>query len=178
MNAAWAASHPKASPLVTFSLDDDGMLMWLSDRSPAALAFAKDYLLSHTAPANKASDPKGTYSTTVTASGLTKVYTGSAVDRLFGAPTGDSHAPDLVGIAQYGVVYTGNVKKIAEHGGDAPADRDVPLVVSGRGAPHHTVSTTPVQTTQIAPTILRLLGINPHALQAVQIEHTRPLPKL
>ena len=109
------------------------MLMWLSDRSPAALAFAKGYLLTHAAPANRAGDPKGTYSTTVTSSGLTKVYTGPAVDSLIGAPSGDSHAPDLVGIAQYGVVYTGNVKKIAEHGGDAPADRDVPLVVSGAG---------------------------------------------
>jgi hypothetical protein len=33
-----------------------------------------------------------------------------------------------------------------------------------------------VETTQIAPTILRLLGLNPNALQSVQIEHTRALP--
>ncbi len=31
--------------------------------------------------------------------------------------------------------------------------------------------------TQIAPTILRLLGINPNALQAVQIEHTQALQR-
>ena len=37
LNAAWASTHPKAAPLVTFSVNDDGMLMWLSDRSPAAL---------------------------------------------------------------------------------------------------------------------------------------------
>ncbi len=36
--------------------------------------------------------------------------------------------------------------------------------------------TTPVETTQIAPTILRLLGLNPFALQAVRVEHTRVLP--
>ena len=35
-----------------------------------------------------------------------------------------------------------------------------------------------MQTTQIAPTILRLLGLDPHALQAVQIEHTSVLPQL
>ncbi len=178
INAAWASTHPKAAPLVTFSVNDDGMLMWLSDRSRAALAFAKGYLLTHSAPANRTGDPKGRYSATVTSSGLSKVYTGAAVDSLLGAPSGDSHAPDLVGIARYGVVYTGNVKKVAEHGGDAAADRNVPLVVSGAGAPRHLVSSARVQTTQIAPSILQLLGLDPHALQAVRIEHTRVLPKL
>ena len=32
------------------------------------------------------------------------------------------------------------------------------------------------ETTQIVPTILRLLGLNPRALQAVRIEHTPVLP--
>ena len=35
-----------------------------------------------------------------------------------------------------------------------------------------------METTQIAPTILALLGLNPDQLQAVQIEHTRVLPGL
>ncbi|HEV1992047.1 MAG TPA: hypothetical protein VGR34_04190 [Candidatus Dormibacteraeota bacterium] len=34
----------------------------------------------------------------------------------------------------------------------------------------------PVETTQIAPTILKLFGPYPNSLQAVQIEHTRALP--
>lgn len=34
----------------------------------------------------------------------------------------------------------------------------------------------PVETTQIAPTILTLLGLDPNQLQAVQIEHTQVLP--
>jgi hypothetical protein len=38
------------------------------------------------------------------------------------------------------------------------------------------VAEAPVETTQIAPTILQLLGLDPNALQAVQIEHTAPLP--
>jgi hypothetical protein len=33
-----------------------------------------------------------------------------------------------------------------------------------------------VETTQVAPTILKLLGLNPWGLQAVQIEHTGVLP--
>jgi hypothetical protein len=178
INTAWSALHPKAAPLVTFAVDDDAMLMSLSDRHPEALAFAKNYLLTHNAPANLATDPKGVYSATVKASGLRSVYTGSAADTLVGAANGDNHAPDLIGIAQPGVVYTGNVKKIAEHGGAAPADRDVALVVSGAGVPHQMVSNAPVQTAQIAPSILKLLGINPQALQAVRVEHTQVLPKL
>ena len=178
INTAWTALHPKAAPLVTFAVDDDGMLMSLSDRHADALAFAKNYLLNHDAPANLAGDAKGVYSATVKASGLTTVYTGSAADTLVRAANGDSHAPDLIGIAQPGVVYTGNVKKIAEHGGAAPADRDVALVVSGAGVPHRMVSNASVQTTQIAPSILQLLGLNPRALQAVQIEHTQVLPNL
>jgi hypothetical protein len=175
LNAQWAASHPNAAPLVSFSVDDDGMLLWLSDRSTAALATAKQYLLTHSAPANRSGDPKGTFSTTVSHSGLTAVYTGTAADRLIGAKPGDAHVPDLIGIAQQGVVYTGKTGKIAEHGGDHPEDLDVPLVVSGAGVSHGT-SRAAVKTTQIAPTILHLLGLDPRALQAVRIEHTKVLP--
>jgi hypothetical protein len=178
INTTWTALHPKAAPLVTFAVDDDGMLMSLSDRHADALAFAKNYLLTHDAPANLARDAKGVYSSTVKSSGLTTVYTGTAADTLVRAANGDTHAPDLIGIAQPGVVYTGNVKKLAEHGGAAPADRDVPLVVSGAGVFHQVVSNDAVQTTQIAPSILQLLGLNPQSLQAVQIEHTQVLPKL
>jgi hypothetical protein len=35
-----------------------------------------------------------------------------------------------------------------------------------------------VETTQIAPSILKLLGLYPRALEAVRIEHTRVLPEL
>jgi hypothetical protein len=33
-----------------------------------------------------------------------------------------------------------------------------------------------VATAQVAPAILRLLGVSPDELQAVQKEHTKPLP--
>ncbi|MDT4908467.1 MAG: hypothetical protein QOI69_1708 [Pseudonocardiales bacterium] len=176
LNTAWAATHPGHAPLVSFSVDDDAMMIWLSDRSAAAQNFAKTYLLTHSAPANTINDPQGTFSSTVTASGLTNAYTGAQADALFGAPVGDSHAPDLVGIAQHGVVYTGGVKKISEHGGGAADDRNVPLVVSGAAVDHGQVNTGRVLTTQIAPTILRLLGLDPNALQAVHTEHTQALP--
>ena len=176
IDAGWASTHPNAKPLIAFSADDDVMLLWLSNRSATARAFVKGYLASHSAPANRFNDPKGTYSTTVSASGLRALYTGAAADRLLDAPRGDSHAPDVVGIAKYGVVYTGGVKKIAEHGGASPDDRDVALVVSGAGVHHGVTVRRAVRTTQIAPTILRLLGLDPRALRAVRLDHTAVLP--
>jgi len=153
------------------------MQLWLSNRSAAAEAFVTSYLMSHAAKANTVNDPKGVYSTSVSHSGLTSVRAGRAVDALFGAPAGDSHAPDVVGIAQPGVVYTGGVAKIAEHGGDSADDRDVALVVAGAGVAHGVRNGRAVQTTQIAPTILHLLGLDPRALQAVRIDHTAVLPR-
>ena len=41
LNAAWAAAHPGAAPLVTFSVDDDACCCGCPTAAPAALAFAK-----------------------------------------------------------------------------------------------------------------------------------------
>ena len=41
---------------------------------------------------------------------------------------------------------------------------------------HHEVEDRRVETTQIAPTILKLLQLDPSDLQAVKIEHTQGLP--
>ena len=174
INAAWTAAHPGAGGLVVFSTDDDGMLLWLSDRSQAAADFVKNYLLTHSAAANNiAGNPAA-----VTSSGLKRVFAGAASARLFGVPVSDPRRPDIVGIAQHGVVYTGGKAKIAEHGGDDRQDRNVPILVVVPGQRHAGVDFEPVETTQIAPTILKLLHLNPRALQAVRIEHTRVLPGL
>ncbi|HKN54647.1 MAG TPA: alkaline phosphatase family protein [Amycolatopsis sp.] len=171
LNAAWKAQHPAAGDLVAGSADDDAMLLWLNDRSQAAADFAKAYLLAQSGTGTDvAGAPKP-----FTRSGLQAVYAGADAARYFGARPGDDRVPDFVGLAQYGVVYTGGTKKIAEHGGAAADDRDVPLVVSG--GEHHVVEES-VRTTQIAPTILRLLHLDPHALRAVREEGTHVLPGL
>jgi hypothetical protein len=176
LDAAWAVGHPQSPSLVSFSVNDDAMLLWLSDHSAHALSFVKDYLRNHNASANVVTDPKGVFSATVPSSGLADIYTGIAADALMQAKPGDPRTPDVIGIVQHGVVYTGNVKKISEHGGDSAEDRDVPLVVSGAGVRHGATITAPVQTTQIAPTILRLLGLDPRALDGVRLDHTAMLP--
>ena len=170
-NASWtAAGH--TGKLVAFAIDDDAMLMWLTDRSQAAAAFARDFLLHHDGTGNDITGASKPYA----ASGLARVSAGAAAAAFIGVPHGDIRVPDLLGIARPGVVYTGKKSKIAEHGGDTPADRHVPIVVLGAGAGGGRTVAQPVETTQIAPTILRLLGLDPDELAAVRLQHTTVLP--
>jgi hypothetical protein len=171
LNAAWvAAGH--TGPLVAFSIDDDAMLVWLTDHSQAAADFAAAFLAGHSGTGNDITGAPKPY----TRSGVATFYAGTAAAQFIGVSHDDPRVPDLIGIAQQGVVYTGKQGKIAEHGGDAPADRDVPILVSGPGTDHGRTISAAVSTAQIAPTILRLLGIAPGELQAVRAEHTTVLP--
>jgi Type I phosphodiesterase / nucleotide pyrophosphatase len=171
INAAWGAAHPGAGPLIVAGVDDDAWQSYLSDTSQPAADFVKDYLWSHSAT-GVAYDGS---SRTLAHSGLSKVYAGRDAARYFGVPTSDPRHPDVWGVVQVGVVYTGGTK-IAEHGGANPADRAVPIVVYAPGAVEPGTFRPWVETTQIAPTILTLLGLDPNALQAVQIEGTQALP--
>lgn len=155
-----------------FSTDHDGMLLWLSDTSQTACNFVKNYLLTHPASGNNINDQP----ITVSSSGLRHVYAGTGAANFIGVPASDPRVPQIIGIAQYGTVYTGGTSKIAEHGGDALQDRNVPILVVLPGQTGGSTNSTPVETTQIAPTILTLLGLDPNQLQAVQMEHTQVLP--
>jgi len=76
------------------------------------------------------------------------------------------------------VIYTKPTSaKIAEHGGFIGPDTHVALLVSRPGLDARVVR-TPVQTMQVAPTLLKALGLDPQALQAVRIERTAVLPGL
>jgi arylsulfatase A-like enzyme len=80
-------------------------------------------------------------------------------------------------IPNVGVVYTGGDKKQSEHGGYAWDDTNVMLLVSN---PHLRPKTLHsfVETAQVAPTILQILGLDPDALDAVREEGTPVLPGL
>jgi hypothetical protein len=172
LNAAWKAAYPGAGDLVAHATDDDAMLLWLTDHSQAAAEFAKTFLLAQTGLGNDINgNPKE-----FTASGLAAVFAGTAAAEYFNVPDGDPRVPDVFGVVQHGVVYTGGKSKIAEHGGADPQDRNVPIVLAGGGVDDAGRRVPePVETTQIAPTILRLLGLDPGELTAVQREHTQPL---
>ncbi len=171
VNAAWAAQHPSNPALVVQEADDDGLLWWLSDRSQAAADFVKDYLWTHTAPAVNFAGQ----TITVQHSGLARIFAGEQSALFFGVRGSDPHHPDVFAIAQVGTIYTTG-SKIAEHGGDNAGDRDVPLLVYAPGVVRPRSSDRWVETTQVAPTVLSLLGLDPNALQAVRIEGTEVLP--
>jgi hypothetical protein len=171
INGAWEAAHPGAGALIVAGVDDDAWQSYLSNTSQQAADFVKNYLWGHSAT-GVAYDGS---SRTLAHSGLSKIYAGRDAARYFGVPLSDPRHPDVWGVVQVGVVYTGG-SKIAEHGGANPADRDVPIVVYSPGAVEPGTYRPWVETTQIAPTILDLLGLDPDALQAVRIEGTQVLP--
>jgi hypothetical protein len=173
LNAAWNKDHqkgdPTAQPLVAQGTDDDGVLLWLNDKSNAAAQYARHFLLNYN-DSSASVDGKP-----VIAAGLTEVYAGVAAAQFMGVDPHDPRVPDVIGIAQYGVVYTGGHGKIAEHGGNHFEDRNVPILIALPAIQKAKVVSQPVETTQIAPTILELLGLDSAELKAVQIEGTQPL---
>jgi hypothetical protein len=176
LETAWSATKPSVSPLVAHAMDDDGVLLWLNDRT--ATDFVKNFLMNYSGT-GIGSDAAGVkIAKAFTNAGLSQVLAGSEAANSLGLTLADQRAPDVIGYAKVGSVYGGGkLSKIAEHGGHAVADRAVPIVVSGANIGHHTVNAH-VDTTQIAPTILHLLGLNPEELKAVKLEGTKVLPDL
>jgi hypothetical protein len=126
-----------------------------------------------------------------TAFGGGQIYYGGSLTTIFNPPGvpnvpgpccklregGDPRTPDIVVIPNVGVVYTGNLKKQAEHGGFAHDDTNVMLLVSNPHLEARTIHSF-VETAQVAPTILKILGLDPDALDAVRQEGTPVLPAL
>ena len=70
---------------------------------------------------------------------------------------------------------------IAEHGGSGEEDAHVALLVVGGQGSATSAGTTfrgRVSLTQVAPTALEALGLDPKSLDAVRIEGTQALPPL
>jgi predicted AlkP superfamily pyrophosphatase or phosphodiesterase len=108
--------------------------------------------------------------------GIAKIYAGTELATLFADPLTDSRAPDIIVQPAAGVIYTKpTATKIAEHGGGTFDDRAVALLVAHPSIVAGRVS-SPVATVQVAPTILRSLGLDPQKLDAVRMEKTQPLP--
>ena len=136
---------------------DSIALIWLADQSKtsdavAALEAAKD----------KAA--------------IVDIYDAAKVSAMFGDATKDSRIPDIVVQPANGVIYAKpTATKIAEHGGFGEDDTHVAILLSNPALTASVVA-DPVTTTQIAPTILSALGLDPEALQAVKAEGTKVLP--
>src|SRR5262249_15599522 len=135
------------SDLLAQATQDDVALLWLTDQSKTSSVVAE---LSSNAQAD----------------GIQQILAGDSLKLLFKDP----RSPDIVALPRDGIIYTKTTAtKIAEHGGFADEDTHVGLLVASPGLGSLTVFTS-VQTTQIAPTILSLLGLDPEALKAVRME--------
>jgi hypothetical protein len=106
---------------------------------------------------------------------LGQLYYGPSVALNYNDPTVDPRTPDIIVTPNVGVTYSGSTAKLAEHGGFAHDDTNVILLLSHSCFQPDTVRTA-VGTAQVAPTILKALGINPSALSAVRAEGTSVLP--
>jgi hypothetical protein len=104
-----------------------------------------------------------------------ELFSGNALSLRFQDPLHDARTPDVIVTPDVGVIYSTSTKKIAEHGGFAEDDVHVALVVSHPSFGKESVNDL-VATTQIAPTILRSLGLDPSELDGVRLEGTRTLP--
>jgi predicted AlkP superfamily pyrophosphatase or phosphodiesterase len=141
-----------------FVQDDDIALIWLQDQSQTAAVAA--YLNAN-----------------AVALFIEEVMSGDEIKLKFNSPKTDSRTPDIIVQPIYGTIYTGSKAKNAEHGGFSFGDTNVGLIVSNPGLPAHTVKTL-VATSQVAPTILKALGLDPDQLNSVRKEGTPILPLL
>ncbi|CAJ9694097.1 alkaline phosphatase family protein [Burkholderia pseudomallei] len=149
-----------------FVQTDDVGLVWLRDprQLSAAVATLKANLGCN-APGICADGPQA------------YILYGPSVAERFGDPA-LGRTPDIVVQPNPGVIYTSSKKKDEEHGGNAPDDSHLGLLVSYAGLRQGRTIDAPVLTTQVAPTILRSLGLEPRLLHAVALEGTRVLPGL
>ena len=111
----------------------------------------------------------------ITGIALGQIYYGPSVALNYNDPTKDPRTPDIIVTPNVGITYSGSTAKLEEHGGFAHDDTNVILLLSHSGFKPKTVHAA-VGTAQVAPTILKALGINPSALSAVRAEGTAVLP--
>jgi hypothetical protein len=112
------------------------------------------------------------------ATGIGQIYYGPSAAlnyNLGGLPPDDPRTPDIIVTPNVGVTYTGSNKKLMEHGGFAHDDTNVMLLLSNPAFTPHTVYSE-VGTLQVAPSVLKVLGLDPRLLDGVKLEGTGALP--
>jgi hypothetical protein len=153
------------SPLNTTGIgatEDDVSVLWLN---PGASVTAAVALLESNAAAI----------------GLGQIYYGPTLWLNYNVggldPGQDPRTPDIIVTPIVGVTYSGSTTMIEDHGGFAHDDTNVMMLVTNPHFKASTVSAT-TTTTQVAPTIVKALGLNPAALDAVREEGTAVLPEV
>ena len=139
---------------------DDVSLVWLADQTQAKKAVAilenDRVLLNHAR--------------------IQKIYAGDDLQDKFGDPA-LGRTPDIIIQPIHGTIYSGSSKKVAEHGGLTDDDTHV-LLVAANPSFEGAVINDQVENKQVAPTILRALGLDADKLTGARAEHTQALPGL
>jgi hypothetical protein len=155
-------SESPLNPTGIGATEDDISLLWLKDSSQTTAAVA-------------------TLEENGSKIGLGTIFYGASLALNYDPPglppNGDPRTPDIIVTPNPGVVYTGSTAKQEEHGGFSHDDTNVMMLLSYSGFQPRT-EYTDVSTAQVAPTILKALGLNPNDLQGVQLEGTSALPDL
>jgi hypothetical protein len=160
------SSESPSNPTGIGPTEDDVSLVWLNGNCTTAYAVAQ---LRSASP------------TRSNVAGVGEILSGPLLTTYFNAPglppTGDPRTPDILTTPDVGVTYSGSTKKLAEHGGFSRDDTNVIMLLSNPNFSPATVN-SPVETAQVAPTILAALGLDPDSLQSVKQEGTQVLPSL
>jgi Type I phosphodiesterase / nucleotide pyrophosphatase len=113
--------------------------------------------------------------------GLGEIYYGPTVALNYNVgglqPGQDPRTPDIIVTPNVGVTYSSSTTMIGDHGGFAHDDTNVVMLIANPSISSRTVS-APVTTMQIAPTIIKALGLDPTALDAVRMEGTSVLSEV
>jgi len=145
-----------------FEICDDEALVWLAPELQQAINpmtghpyydDAKAYILANAAQLQ-----------------IAQLLDRTSLTPLYGDPFKNSRVPDFIAVTNHGVICTGGTK-LAEHGGFSDDDRNVALLLSAPQLKAEYVEAL-TYTTQIAPTILYGLGLNPRLLEGVRKEGT------
>lgn len=154
------ASESSLNPSGIGPTEDDVSLLWLADSANTATAVS-------------------TLESNATKAGIGQIFYGSILAQNYNKPglppNGDPRTPDIIVTPNVGVIYTSSTKKLSEHGGFAHDDTNVVMLLSNPGYRPRTVYSA-VETIQVAPTILKSLGLDPKSLDAVRAEGTPVLP--
>jgi arylsulfatase A-like enzyme len=155
-------SESPANPTGIGPTEDDVSLLWLANSSNTLTAVS-------------------TLEENAAKAGIGQIYYGPSLALNYNVPglppNGDPRTPDIIVTPNVGVTYTGSSSKLSEHGGFGHDDTNVIMLLSNPSF-HPKWVYTPVATAQVAPTILKALGLDPRSLDGVRLEGTPVLPEL
>ena len=162
LGSAIPYSESPLNPTGIGATEDDVSLLWL--KQGASVSAAVQLLEKN-----------------VSAIGLGQIFYGPTLAVNYGVggldPGQDPRTPDIIVTPNVGVTYSGNTTMIGDHGGFSHDDTNVLLLVSHPQFKPQIVSNG-TTTMQVAPTIVKALGLDPQALDAVRIEGTQVLPEV